>query len=56
MYRWGFRGQPASHGNSLSHRALGSTGQRQDAGRVWKMKKMPGRMGGDNIYVRNIPV
>lgn len=56
MYRWGFRGGPATHGNSLSHRSLGSTGQRQDAGRVWKLKKMAGRMGGDNIYVRNLKV
>jgi len=44
--RWGFRRQPASHGNSLSHRVLGSTGGRQDPGRVFKQKKMYGRMGG----------
>lgn len=43
--RWGFRRQPASHGNSLSTRVLGSTGCRQDPGRVFKLKKMYGRMG-----------
>lgn len=46
MKRWGFSGGPASHGASLSHRSLGSTGGRQDPGKVFKGKKMPGRMGG----------
>lgn len=46
MKRWGFAGQPASHGNSLAHRKGGSTGQCQDPGKVFKGKKMPGRMGG----------
>ncbi len=49
MKRWGFGGGSASHGNSLSHRVLGATGCRQDPGRVFKGKKMPGRMGGDTI-------
>ena len=49
MKRWGFRGGSASHGNSLSHRVLGATGCRQDPGRVFKGKKMPGRMGGNTI-------
>jgi large subunit ribosomal protein L3 len=49
MKRWGFRGGSASHGNSLSHRVLGATGCRQDPGRVFKGKKMPGQMGGDTI-------
>jgi large subunit ribosomal protein L3 len=44
--RWGFHRQPATHGNSLTTRVLGSTGQRQDPGRVFKKKKMYGRMGG----------
>ena len=44
--RWGFRRQPASHGNSVTTRVLGSTGGRQDPGRVFKQKKMYGRMGG----------
>ena len=41
----GFRRQPASHGNSLTTRVLGSTGCRQDPGRVFKLKKMYGQMG-----------
>ena len=45
MKRHGFKGQSASHGNSVSHRVLGSTGQRQDPGKVIKGKKMPGHMG-----------
>lgn len=44
--RFGFKRQPASHGNSLTTRVLGSTGGRQDPGRVFKNKKMYGRMGG----------
>lgn len=46
MKKWGFSGQPASHGNSLAHRAAGSIGNCQDPGKVWKGKKMAGRMGG----------
>jgi hypothetical protein len=53
MKRWGFKGQPASHGNSLAHRAAGSIGACQDPGKVWKGKKMPGRMGGDLRTVLN---
>jgi len=53
MKRWGFAGQPASHGNSLSHRAAGSTGQCQDPGKVFKGKKMPGRMGGKRQTTQN---
>lgn len=45
MKRWGFAGQGATHGNSVSHRVLGSTGCRHDPGRVAKGKKMPGHMG-----------
>jgi len=56
MKRWGFGGLPASHGVSVSHRSLGSTGNRQDPGRVWKGKKMAGRMGGDSITILNLPV
>ncbi|KAF9625875.1 hypothetical protein IFM89_027652 [Coptis chinensis] len=54
MKRWGFRGMPASHGASLSHRSIGSTGQRDAPGRVFKGKKMPGRMGGKQITVKNV--
>jgi len=54
MKRWGFRGQPASHGVSLTHRSLGATGARQDPGKVWKGKKMHGRMGGDNRTMKSL--
>lgn len=43
--RWKFKAQNKSHGNSLSHRTAGSTGQCQTPGRVFKGKKMAGRMG-----------
>ncbi|WP_174287290.1 50S ribosomal protein L3 [Sphingomonas bacterium] len=45
MKRWGFKGLRATHGVSVSHRSLGSTGQRQDPGKVFKNKKMAGHMG-----------
>lgn len=54
--RHNFRGQDRSHGNSLSHRVMGSTGQCQFPGRVFKGKKMPGRMGGKQITQRNLEV
>ncbi|WP_375398197.1 50S ribosomal protein L3, partial [uncultured Sphingomonas sp.] len=44
MKRWGFGGLRATHGVSVSHRSLGSTGQRQDPGKVFKNKKMAGHM------------
>lgn len=53
MKKWGFAGQPASHGNSLSHRSAGSTGSCQDPGKVFKGKKMAGRMGGERRTVQN---
>ena len=43
--RWGFKGLRATHGVSVSHRSLGSTGQCQDPGKVFKNKKMGGHMG-----------
>lgn len=46
MKRWGFAGQPKTHGVSLTHRSHGSTGNRQTPGKVFKGKKMAGRMGG----------
>jgi len=52
----GFAGQRASHGNSLSHRVLGSTGCRQDPGKVMKGKKMAAHMGVDTITVSNLTV
>ena len=54
--RWGFRTQDATHGNSLSHRAHGSTGQCQFPGRVFKGKKMAGRMGHTSVTVKNLRI
>lgn len=54
MKRWGFKGGPASHGNSLAHRSHGSMGGTQDPGRVFKGKKMAGRMGGKNRTEQNL--
>lgn len=56
MKRWGFGGGNASHGNSVSHRVPGSTGCRQDPGRVFKNKKLPGRMGGERVTVQNLQI
>ena len=56
MKRWGFGGMHASHGVSISHRAHGSTGQRQDPGRVFKNKKMAGHMGARNRTQQNLQV
>lgn len=56
MKRHGFKGLRASHGVSVSHRSLGSTGQCQDPGRVFKGKKMAGRMGGKFATVQNLKV
>ena len=54
--RHNFRSQRASHGNSLSHRAPGSIGQCQDPGRVFKGKKMPGRLGGKRVTTQNLVI
>ncbi|CAG8479778.1 12752_t:CDS:2 [Funneliformis mosseae] len=56
MKRWNFKGLPASHGTSLAHRSAGSTGQNQDPGRVFKGKKMAGRLGGQSATVLNLKV
>ena len=56
MKRHNFRGLEASHGVSVSHRSHGSTGQRQDPGKVFKGKKMAGHMGVDRITVKNLEV
>ena len=48
--------QDATHGNSISHRALGSTGQCQDPGRVFKGKKMPGHLGNVNRTIQNLTI
>lgn len=54
MKRHNFAGQRATHGVSKTHRHAGSTGQCQNPGRVWKGKKMAGRMGSDRITTRNL--
>jgi large subunit ribosomal protein L3 len=56
MKRWGFGGMRASHGVSISHRAHGSTGNRQDPGRVFKGKKMAGHMGQRRRTQQNLEV
>ncbi|KAK5138355.1 hypothetical protein LTR08_003416 [Meristemomyces frigidus] len=57
MKRWGFSGQPASHGTSLTHRAMGSAGASQGSGsRVLPGKKMAGRMGGEQGTVQCLRV
>jgi large subunit ribosomal protein L3 len=56
MKRWGFGGMRATHGVSISHRALGSTGNRQDPGKVFKNKKMAGHMGDRQRTQQNLEV
>ncbi|MBB3143788.1 large subunit ribosomal protein L3 [Phyllobacterium trifolii] len=56
MKRHNFGGHRATHGNSVTHRAHGSTGQRQDPGKVFKGKKMAGHMGSTRITTQNIEV
>jgi large subunit ribosomal protein L3 len=56
MKRWNFAGLEASHGVSISHRSLGSTGNRQDPGKTFKNKKMAGHMGQDRITTLNLQV
>lgn len=56
MKRWGFKGLPASHGVSVSHRSIGSTGNRTEPGKVFKGKKMPGHMGNEKIRVQNLKI
>ena len=54
--RHNFAMQDATHGNSVSHRAIGSTGQNQTPGRVFKGKKMAGQMGNKNKTTQNLDV
>jgi large subunit ribosomal protein L3 len=56
MKRHHFAGLRASHGVSVSHRALGSTGQNQDPGRVFKGKKMAGHMGDKFRTIQNLEI
>ena len=56
MKRWNFGGLRASHGVSISHRSIGSTGGRQDPGRTFKNKKMAGHLGVERVTTQNLVV
>ena len=56
MKRWNFGGLRATHGVSVSHRSIGSTGGRQDPGKTFKNKKMPGHLGSDRVTTLNLKV
>jgi large subunit ribosomal protein L3 len=56
MKRWNFGGMRATHGVSVSHRAHGSTGQRQDPGKTFKGKHMAGHLGQETVTTLNLTV
>jgi large subunit ribosomal protein L3 len=56
MKRWNFGGLRATHGVSAVHRSHGSTGQRQDPGKVFKGKKMAGHLGDERVTTQNLVV
>jgi len=56
MKRWNFGGLRATHGVSISHRSIGSTGGRQDPGKTFKNKKMPGHLGTERVTTQNLRV
>jgi large subunit ribosomal protein L3 len=56
MKRWNFAGLRATHGVSISHRSHGSTGNRQDPGKVFKGKKMAGHYGDERVTTQNLKV
>jgi large subunit ribosomal protein L3 len=56
MKRWNFGGLRATHGVSVSHRSHGSTGQRQEPGKVFKGKKMAGHLGDERVTTQNLEV
>lgn len=56
MKRYNFAGLEASHGVSISHRSHGSTGNRQDPGRVFPGKKMAGHLGSESVTIQNLRV
>jgi large subunit ribosomal protein L3 len=56
MKRWNFSGLEASHGVSVSHRSLGSTGNRQDPGKTFKNKKMAGHLGDERVTTQNVEI
>src|SRR4029078_8230553 len=56
MKRWNFAGLRPTHRVSVSHRSIDSTGNRQDPGKVFKNKKMPGHLGAERVTTQNIEV
>ena len=56
MKRWNFGGLRASHGVSVSHRSIGGTGGRQDPGKTFKNKKMPGHLCVERVTTQNLRV
>lgn len=56
MKRWNFRGSPSTHGHHKVHRTPGAIGQCADPARVFKGKKMPGRMGNRKVSLSNVEV
>lgn len=56
MKRWNFAGLEATHGVSISHRSLGSTGNSQDPGKTFKNKKMHGHYGNERVTTQNLEV
>ncbi len=56
MKRHGFSGLEATHGVSINHRSIGSTGQAQDPGKVFKGKKMPGQLGNARVTMQNLEI
>src|ERR1700712_5864215 len=56
MKRWNFHGLRATHGVSVSHRSHGSTGGRQDPGKVFKNKKMAGHLGCTQVTIQNLQI
>jgi large subunit ribosomal protein L3 len=56
MKRWNFGGLRATHGVSVSHRSIGGTGGRQDPGKTFKNKKMPGHLGVERVTTQNLRV
>src|SRR5947199_1035406 len=56
MKRWNFGGLRATHGVSVSHRSLGSTGQRQDPGKTFKNKKMAGHLGAERVTTQSLEI
>ena len=56
MKRWNFGGLRATHGVSVSHRSIGSTGGRQDPGKTFKNKKMAGHLGVERVTTQNLEI